>query len=128
MSVVPLTSISIHTCQLCVLAPSKSTWACSPSQPRAPALPTQFDGCWEVKPFTQATLDAIYHPDKAAAAASHHHHHNPFGPQGLFGFLGPSESAAAGWRGRHGRRTIGPRTRLTSFVCWVGCLRAFCRW
>ncbi|KAG2444777.1 hypothetical protein HXX76_001520 [Chlamydomonas incerta] len=53
-----------------------------------PGMMQKFDGCWEVKPFTQATLDAIYNPDKAAAAAAHHHH-NPFGPQGLFGFLGP---------------------------------------
>ncbi|PNW88525.1 hypothetical protein CHLRE_01g033150v5 [Chlamydomonas reinhardtii] len=59
-----------------------------------PGMMQKFDGCWEVKPFTQATLDAIYHPDKAAAAASHHHHHNPFGPQGLFGFLGPKPAEA----------------------------------
>ncbi|KAG2448948.1 hypothetical protein HYH02_005704 [Chlamydomonas schloesseri] len=54
-----------------------------------PGMMQKFDGCWEVKPFTQATLDAIYNPEKAAAKAAAHHHHNPFGPQGLFSFLGP---------------------------------------
>ncbi|KAG2501851.1 hypothetical protein HYH03_000349 [Edaphochlamys debaryana] len=47
-----------------------------------PGLMQKFDGCWRIKPFTQETLDSIYHPERLER-----HAHGPFGAGGLLGFL-----------------------------------------
>ncbi|GLC43298.1 hypothetical protein PLESTB_001343400 [Pleodorina starrii] len=67
-----------------------------------PGMMQKFDGCWRIKPFTQETLDSIYHPERLQGRPPHHHHHHqhqhhqqqhhgggfgPFNASGLFGFL-----------------------------------------
>ncbi|KAG2501807.1 hypothetical protein HYH03_000307 [Edaphochlamys debaryana] len=50
-----------------------------------PGMMQKFDGCWRVKPFTQETLDSIYHPERMAKHKQQAH--GPFGPGGLLGFM-----------------------------------------
>ncbi|EFJ40166.1 hypothetical protein VOLCADRAFT_108304 [Volvox carteri f. nagariensis] len=58
-----------------------------------PSMMQKFDGCWRIKPFTQETLDSIYHPERLQRGDHHHkqqHHFHGFGPfnaAGLLGFL-----------------------------------------
>ncbi|GLI61051.1 hypothetical protein VaNZ11_003312 [Volvox africanus] len=51
-----------------------------------PGMMQKFDGCWRINPFTQQTLDSIYHPERLKET----NHHDGFGPLNamrLFGFL-----------------------------------------
>ncbi|GFR39789.1 hypothetical protein Agub_g274 [Astrephomene gubernaculifera] len=41
-----------------------------------PGLMQKFDGCWRIKPFTQETLDDIYHPERLQSSSPRNHHHN----------------------------------------------------
>ncbi len=49
----------------------------------------QFDGCWRIKPFTQRTLDEMYHPDEVKAKLQGPEH-GLFNAHNLFSFLQPS--------------------------------------
>lgn len=49
----------------------------------------QFDGCWRIKPFTQRTLDEMYHPDDVKAKLQGPEH-GLFNAHNLFSFLQPS--------------------------------------
>ncbi|KXZ42655.1 hypothetical protein GPECTOR_127g533 [Gonium pectorale] len=63
-----------------------------------PGMMQKFDGCWRIAPFTQETLDGIYHPERLQEHHHHHHHGLHLGPlsaSGLFGFLHPHKQPEA---------------------------------
>lgn len=58
-----------------------------------PGIMQKFDGCWRIKPFTQRTLDEMYHPDDVKAKLQGPEH-GLFNAHNLFSFLQPKPPAA----------------------------------
>ncbi|GIL63457.1 hypothetical protein Vafri_17494 [Volvox africanus] len=65
-----------------------------------PGMMQKFDGCWRINPFTQQTLDRIYHPERLKET-KHPEGFGPFNAMGLFGFLAQHSECSTSSIGFH---------------------------